>query len=375
MKRIFAFACATVMLVGCAVPAAAPTPTIAAPTAAPEVAAAPTATEPALPPGTQMLTVMVHDSFGISEEAVKKFESENKVKLVVLKSGDAGSMLNKAILAKGAPTADVLYGIDNTFLSRALKADLFDAYEAPGLASVPAKFKLDPSNRMLPIDFGYVSFNANPAGLTKRNSPTPTSLRDLTKMDYMHNIVVENASTSSTGLAFLLATIAAFPEGSEYTWQQFWREMVKNQVHVSPDWTDAYYTLFSGSSGKGPHDIVLSYATSPAAEVFYSEGKLKEPPTSNLDIGAFEQVEFAGVLKGTKNPELAHRFIDFLLGPDFQKDIPTQMWVYPSVDGTPLPDVFKFAAQPKTVFTLAPDQIDANRERWIEEWTVIIAGG
>jgi thiamine transport system substrate-binding protein len=330
---------------------------------------------PPTPSGPQTLTVMVHDSFAVSEELIRKFESDHNAKVVVLKSGDAGSTLNKAILAKGAPTADALFGVDNTFLSRALQADLFEPYDAPGLAGVPERFKLDKSNRMLPIDFGYVSFNANPAGLQAKNSPTPGSLRDLTTADFKKNFVVENASTSSPGLAFLLATIAAFPEGSDYPWQQYWRDLVKNEVHVSPDWTDAYYTQFSGSSGKGPYDIVLSYATSPAAEVFYSEGKLTEPPTANLDIGAFEQIEFAGVLKGAKQPELARRFIDFLLSPDFQKDIPTQMWVYPVAAGTPLPDVFQFAAAPTKIYSLTPEQIDAGREKWIEEWTKIIAGG
>ena len=337
--------------------------------------ATPTPVAPPTPAGVQTLTVMVHDSFAVSEELIRKFESANNAKVVVLKSGDAGATLNKAILSKGAPTADVLFGIDNTFLSRALQADLFEPYAAPALAGVPKRFQLDPENRLLPIDFGYVSFNAHPAGLAERNLPTPGSLRDLTAADLKNHFVVENASTSSPGLAFLIATVAAFPEGSDYPWQQYWRDLVKNEVHVSPDWTDAYYTQFSGSSGKGPHDIVLSYATSPAAEVFYSEGKLTEPPTTNLDIGAFEQIEFAGVLKGAKQPELARRFVDFLLSPDFQKDIPTQMWVYPVVEGTPLPDVFKFAAKPTKIFSLPPEQIDANREKWFEVWTKIIAGG
>lgn len=337
--------------------------------------ATPTPVAPPTPAGVQTLTVMVHDSFAVSEELIRKFESANNAKVVVLKSGDAGATLNKAILSKGAPTADVLFGIDNTFLSRALQADLFEPYAAPALAGVPKRFQLDPENRLLPIDFGYVSFNAHPAGLAERNLPTPSSLRDLTAADLKNHFVVENASTSSPGLAFLIATVAAFPEGSDYPWQQYWRDLVKNEVHVSPDWTDAYYTQFSGSSGKGPHDIVLSYATSPAAEVFYSEGKLTEPPTTNLDIGAFEQIEFAGVLKGAKQPELARRFVDFLLSPEFQQDIPTQMWVYPVVEGTPLPDVFKFAAKPTKIFSLPPEQIDANREKWIEEWTKIIAGG
>ncbi len=325
------------------------------------------------PSGPRTLTVMTHDSFSLSEDVLKQFEQANNVKLNVLKSGDAGAVLNKAILSKDAPVADVIYGVDNTFMSRALKADILIPYASPALSGVPDALKLDPTNRLLPVDYGYVSLNMDKAFLMR--GVAPESLRELTSSLYRHNVIVQNAATSSPGLAFLMLTIAAFPADSDYPWQQFWRELVRAQVHISPDWSDAYSVQFSGSSGKGPHSFVVSYATSPAAEVFYSEGKLVEPPTVNLDIGAFQQIEFVGVLRGAKQPELARRFVDFMLSPAVQKDIPTQMWVYPAVKDTPLPDVFKFAAQPTKIYALPPDVIDANREKWIEEWTRIVAGG
>jgi thiamine transport system substrate-binding protein len=318
---------------------------------------------------------MVHDSFNISESVLKGFEQANNVKVNLLKSGDAGAVLNKAILSKDAPIADVIYGIDNTFMSRALNADILEVFAPAELSAIPEAYKLDASNRLTPVNYGYVSFNMDKAWLTKPGSTQPDSLRALARPEYLHTVVVQNAATSSPGLAFLMTTIAAFPAGSDYPWQQFWRDLVKNQAHVSPDWSDAYYTQFSGSSGKGPHAIVMSYATSPAAEVFYSEGKLSEPPTVNLDIGAFEQIEFAGVLKGTKQRELSQKFVAFLLSPEFQKDIPAQMWVYPAVKDTPLPDVYRFAAKPSKIYSLPPSEIDANRERWIQEWSKIIAGG
>jgi thiamine transport system substrate-binding protein len=325
-------------------------------------------------PGT--LTVMVHDSFSISEPVLKAFEQTHNVKVNVLKSGDAGSMLNKAILSKDAPLADVIYGIDNTFMTRALNAGILDAYQSAALSRVPARLKLDPAFQLTPVNYGYVSLNLDKTAAQLKGLTTPKSLRDLTGPAYNHNVIVQNAATSSPGLAFLLMTIAAFPEGSDYPWQQYWREMTRNMVHVSPDWNDAYYIQFSGSSGKGPHNVVVSYQTSPAAEVFFSEGRLSAPPTTNLDIGAFEQVEFVGVLKGAKNPAMARTFIDYMLSPAFQADIPTQMFVYPAVEGTPLPDVFvKFAAPPTMIFSLPPAQIEANRERWITEWTRLIAGG
>lgn len=336
--------------------------------------AAPPTSQPT-PSAPQELRVMVHDSFSASENVLKSFEKANNAKLTILKSGDAGQVLNKAILSKSKPIADVIFGVDNTFFSRAIKANILEPYPSPALAKVPDKFKLDKENRLLPVDFGYVIFNYDKSFVQTSGLGTPTSLRELADVKWQHKHVVENAATSSPGLVFLLATIAEFPEGSAYPWQQFWRDMVRNLVHISPDWNDAYYNQFSASSGKGPHPLVVSYSTSPAAEVHFSDGKLTEPPTSNLDIGAFEQIEFVGILNGTPNKPLAEKFVDFMLSSEFQKDIPLNMFVYPVVSDTPLPEVFtKFAPTPKKILSLPPDVIDANRERWIEEWTKIAQG-
>jgi thiamine transport system substrate-binding protein len=343
--------------------------------AAPPPAATPvpTTASTASNAGTQTLTVMTHDSFAISEAVLKQFEAENNATVTILKSGDTGSMLNKAILSKDAPLADALFGVDNTFMSRALKAGIFEPYASPALATVPDRFKLDPENRLSPVTYGHVVINYDKAFLQEKGLTPPASLRELADPKWKGLLAVQNPATSSPGLAFLLATIAAFPEGSNYTWQQFWADLRANDVYVSPDWNDAYYAQFSGSSGKGPRPLVVSYATSPAAEVFFSEGKLTEPPTGNLDGTAFEQVEFAGILKGAKNRALAEKFIDFMLGPAFQADIPLQMFVFPVQPNTPQPEVFtKYAQPPAQPFTLSPDQIDAGREKWLEEWNTLV---
>jgi thiamine transport system substrate-binding protein len=355
----------TLALAACAAPPAAQP---AAPTTAPTDA--PSSSAGATP---QTLTVMTHDSFAISEAVLQQFETDNNAKVTILKSGDTGSMLNKAILSKDVPLADALFGVDNTFLSRALNTDIFEPYASPALATIPDRFKLDAENRLLPVDYGHVVINYDKAFLQEKGLAPPASLRELTDPQWKSLLVVQNPATSSPGLAFLLATVAAFPEGSDYTWQQFWTDLRANDVYVSPDWNDAYYTQFSGSSGNGPRPLVVSYATSPAAEVFFSEGKLTEPPTGNLEGTAFEQIEFAGILKGAKNRALAEKFIDFMLGPAFQADIPLQMFVYPVQPGTPQPDVFtQFAQPPAQPFTLSPDQIDAGREQWLEEWNRLV---
>jgi thiamine transport system substrate-binding protein len=356
--------------------AAAPTDAVA-PTAVSEPAAPTTAPEPTeegtAPTAAAIggeLRVMTHDSFSISDDVIAEFEQQAGVKVSIIQSGDAGAMLNKAILSKDAPIADLIFGVDNTFMSRALDADLLETYAAPALANIPAIYQLDPSNHLLPIDYGYVVINYDKNYLEQNGLVAPASLRDLTKPEWKSLLVVENPSTSSPGLAFLLATIATFGSEGDYTWLNYWQDLRANDVLVVDGWSDAYYTHFSGSSGQGPRPLVVSYATSPAAEVYYSEGKLEEPPTANLLDGGFLQVEFAGILKGAQRPELAQQFIDFMLSARFQEDIPLQMFVYPVVSDTALPEVFtKFAPTPEQAANIAPAEIEQNRERWIDEWT------
>ena len=321
------------------------------------------------------LTVMSHDSFNASADVIAEFEQANQVNLRFLKSGDAGSTLNKAILAKGNPLADVLYGVDNTFFSRAIDSGIFEPYKSDALAQIPAELQADPEGRLTPIDYGFVNFNYDRAAFGDGKLAVPQTLRDLTKPEYKGKVVVTSPATSSPGLAFLLTTIATFGEDGEYPWTQFWTDLRANDVEVVDSWETAYYTNFSGSSGKGPQPIVLSYATSPAAEVFFSEGKLSEPPTANLlpSEGAFRQIEFAGILQGTENIELAQRWIDFMLSPRFQADIPLSMFVYPVNPEAALPEVFqKFAAVPAEPAVIAPEEIAAKRDQWIQEWTRIV---
>ncbi len=348
---------------------AAPTATAAsAPTEVP-VATAP-ATAPA---GAQpTLTLMTHDSFSVSEDVLKQFEQQEHVQVQVLKSGDAGAALNKAILSKSSPLADVFFGVDNTFLSRALKAGIFDAYAAPALAGIPDRFKLDSTNTLLPIDYGYVNINYDKDFLSKNQLTLPTTLEDLTRPEWKGKLVVENPATSSPGLAFMLATIARFGTSGSYTLLDYWSDLRKNDVLVSDSWNDAYYTHFSGSSGKGPRPLVVSYATSPAAELVFSETKPAptEPPTGNLLAGSFLQVEFVGILKGTQQRALAEHLIDFMLSKRFQEDVPLQMFVYPVLSDAALPDVFKkFAQAPEQPLGLPPEQIDQSREQWLDAWT------
>ena len=330
-----------------------------------------TSQDTATPSGPQILTVMTHDSFSVSDGVVQAFEQANNARLVFLKSGDAGTTLNKAILAKSAPLADVLFGVDNTFLSRAIEEDIFDTYDSPELENIADEFKLDPSNRALPVDFGDVCINYDKAYFAENNLPVPQSLEDLTKQEYKDLLVVENPATSSTGLAFMLATVAHY--GDSFT--EYWQALKDNGVVVVDGWETAYYTNFSASSGNGPQPLVVSYGTSPAAEVVYAEKPLDDAPTASI-LGpdtCFRQIEFVGILKETGQRDLAEKFVDFMLSQQFQEDVPLQMFVYPVNQNAALPEAFtKYAQAPSQTATLTPEAIAANRDAWIKSWTDVV---
>jgi thiamine transport system substrate-binding protein len=319
----------------------------------------------------QTLTVMTHDSFSVSEGVVKSFEEANNARLVFLKSGDAGAALNKAILTRDAPLADVLFGVDNTFLSRALEGDIFEAYESPALSEIPDQFKLDDSSRALPVDFGDVCINYDKAYFAANKLAVPQSLEDLTRPEYNGLLVVENPATSSTGLAFLLATVAHFGD----SFAEYWQGLKENGVVVVDGWETAYYTNFSASSGHGPQPMVVSYGTSPAVEVVFAEKPMDDTPTASV-LGpdtCFRQIEFVGILKGTEKRALAEKFVDFMLSTEFQEDVPLQMFVYPVDPKAALPDEFtKYAQAPEQAAVLAPNVIAEKRDAWIQAWTDVV---
>jgi thiamine transport system substrate-binding protein len=317
------------------------------------------------------LTVMTHDSFNIGKTVMESFEKENNVTVQFLKSGDAGAALIKAILSKNNPMADVFFGVDNTFLSRALDADIFLTYNSPMLQKIPPHLQLDKENRLLPVDYGDVCLNYDKAWFKKKNLAPPQDLADLVKPEYAGLTVVQNPATSSPGLAFLLATIGRFGEEG---YLSFWKKLRENKVKVTSGWEDAYFGNFTAAS-KGDRPIVVSYATSPPAAVFYSEKPLKEAPTAAVvtDNNAFRQVEFVGILKGTKEVELAGKLVDFMLGTSFQQDIPLQMFVFPANPEAILPELFTlYGAVARQPAAVDAGRIEQKRESWIDAWTTAV---
>jgi thiamine transport system substrate-binding protein len=321
------------------------------------------------PEGPITLTVMTHDSFAVSEHVIQSFESSQGIQVNFLSSGDTGAALNKAILTKDAPLADIFYGVDNTFLSRAIEADIFEAYRSPLLSQIPEEFQLDPTSRLTPVDYGDVCINYDKDYFASEDLLVPTSLEDLLEPEYKGLFVTPNPATSSPGLAFLLATVAHFGDPG---YLDYWADLRDNGLVVVGDWETAYYSNFSASSGKGPQPLVVSYGSSPPAEVIFAETELKQAPTASIVAPdtCFRQVEFVGILKGTHNRALAEKFIDFMLGSSFQEDLPLQMFVFPVNPDAALPDAFvRYAQVPEQPAFLPPPEIVQNREKWISAWS------
>lgn len=315
------------------------------------------------------LVLMTHDSFALSDGVLETFTEETGIPVTLLDSGDAGTMLSQAILTRDNPIADVAFGVDNTFLSRALAEDIFIEYESDYLESVPADLLVDP--RVTPIDFGYVCINYDKAAFTT-TSP-PGSLRDLTLPVYRDMLVVQDPASSSPGLAFLLATIATFGETGEYTWRDYWRELKDNGVLVTSGWTEAYTGAFTAGGGGGDRPIVVSYASSPAVGVYFTDPPPADAPTAAMLDGCFRQVEYAGILAGTKHPDQAGMLIDFLLTSLVQEDIPLNMFVYPAKADAALPQVFTdYSPVPVAPVEIPAETIELNRETWINQWTDIL---
>lgn len=322
----------------------------------------------------QTLTILTHDSFTISEEVLETFTAETGIELELIQGGDAGETVNRAILTKARPLADLLFGVDNSLIARAKAADIFEPYKSPLLQYVPETYIFDETHQVTPIDVGFVNFNYDKAWFAERELEPPSNLRQLTEEAYRGLTVVPNPATSSPGLAFMLTTIDKFGD----QWLEYWAALRDNDLLVTNGWSNAYYNSFSLYGGERP--IVLSYATSPAAEVIFAEKELSEAPTGNLfcDECVYRQIEAVGILKGTDNREAAERFIDYMLSVRFQEDIPLNMFVYPVNEQATIPEVFEqFAPLPSAeqIAEVPSETIQANLATWLKQWTEVVLQG
>lgn len=318
--------------------------------------------------------LVTHDSFAVSKSVLRDFEKESGYKVRMVKGGDAGKAVNQAVLTKDNPQGDVFFGIDNTLLSRGLDQGLFTPYRAKGLAGVPEELQLDrDEHRVTPVDYGDICVNYDKDYFAEHKIAPPKTFDDLVKPQYKGLLVTENSATSSPGLAFQLGTVAAYGKDG---WPDYWKKLKANGVEVVDGWEQAYYERFSGAGGaksKGDKPLVVSYASSPPAEVMGQRPAPEEAPTGVATGTCFRQIEFAGLLKGARNEKGGKALLDFLISKEFQEDMPLQMFVNPAVEDAKVPELFtrygQKIADPKTV---APAEISRNREQWIKQWTSLV---
>ncbi len=311
------------------------------------------------------LRVMVHSSFSLPKPMLAQFEAQHNIKLSIIKAGDAGEMLNKLILTRAQPVADVVFGIDNALVAKAAAAQVLEPY---GL-TLPAVAVGAMGVLVAPVDYGYVNLNYDKAAVAKSGQPLPKTLDDLTQAAYRNWLVVQNPATSSTGYAFLLATVAGMGEEKAFDW---WAKMRANGLKVSKGWSESYYTEFSRNGGTRP--LVVSYASSPAAEVFYSKEKINESPTAGLNLkgGVFRQVEGVALVKGGAQPEAARKFIEFLRSALVQEALQTSMWMFPVDARTPRAEVMRHAPEPAAFESLPFETVADKGGLWVSRWTQVV---
>ncbi|SDN09837.1 thiamine ABC transporter substrate-binding protein [Allokutzneria albata] len=315
------------------------------------------------------VVLVTHNSFALPKPVLDEFTKNTGITIEISRRGDAGEMTNQLVLTKGNPLADAVYGIDSTYASRALGQNLLQPYKSPEAAKGAQRYAVaGGEDRLSAVDVGDVCLNIDTGFLAQRGIPEPTSLADLTDPRFKGLLVVQNPATSSPGLAFLLTTVATF---GEQGWAEYWTKLKANGVKIAGGWEESYNQDFSGSSGKGPRPLVVSYASSPSAEV----GQDGKPRTKALLSGCYRQVEYAGVLNGAKNVDGARKVVDFLLSDKVQSQLAEQMFVYPAREGVALPQSWQVAAPlPAKALELPAQQVDRDRERWLTQWRSVVQG-
>ena len=323
------------------------------------------------------ITLVTYDSFPQSgtslNDAIAAFTERTGITVEILSAGDTGTMISKAVLTSGNPEGDVLWGVDQTSLTQALAADVFAPVSAlagrkalsPDLMAA-ATTEQNAGDLVVPVNFGDVCINYDITWYAERSIPAPTHLSDLTDPMYAGQLVVQNPATSSPGLAMLLATIATF---GETRWIDWWEAMAANGLQITNGWTEAYYERFTWAGG-GEQPMVVSYGSSPPAEVLFAEPARDDAPTAVIENSWFRQVEFAGVLRGTRQPAAAQQLLEFLISTEFQSELALNLFVFPSNTEVALPEVFTaHAVIPTSPLSLDASLIQERRSDWIEEWT------
>ncbi len=309
----------------------------------------------------KVLTIYSYDSFvtyGLGKQAIPEFETMYQCSVQVITAGDAGAMLNRLVMEKNNPKADIAVGIDNTFLQKALEQNMFEPYTAAGLDKLDQRLIFDTTHCFTPFDYGYFAFVYD----SEKVKNPPKSFQDLLKPEWKKKIILIDPRTSSPGKGLLIWSYGVYGKDK---FAGFWEKLKGNVLTTPASWDEAYNMFLTGEA-----PIVLSYATSPA---YHFENEKTEKYKAFIPSeGGFRQIEGAGILKGTKNQELAQKFLDFMLTEKFQKYVPLTQWMYPVLETVPLPKGFDLCPKTDKDLSNVINTPDFNSEELIENWITIM---
>jgi len=306
---------------------------------------------------SEKLVIYTYDSFasewGLAPKVIPSFEKMSGIKVELISVGSSGQVLQRAMLEKDHPKADVVIGIDNNLLAKAKKAGVLSAYRSKGIDQVPEALRFDPEFQVTPYDYGYFAMIYD-SEVVKN---PPKSLEDLTSDRFKKSVILMDPRTSGPGLGFLLWTVSAYGED----FSTYWTRLAPSILTITDSWSSGY-GLFT--NGEAP--VVLSYSSSPVYHVAFE--KTDRYKAAAFEEGHYMQIEGAGILKGAPHRKAAEAFIDFMLSETFQKEIALTNIMFPVSSATVLPESFSHAVKPEKNLQLSPVEIMKESEGWIATW-------
>ena len=303
---------------------------------------------------TDEIIIWTSDSFisnwGPGPAVAEKFEELTGIKITWEGHEGVGTALSRLLHEGASANADIIIGIDQNLAPRILESGLLEPYRPAGAERILPELTLDPSFRLIPMDYSFFAFVYDSEAITN----PPGSLEDLTRPEFNNRIILIDPRTSSVGLGFFGWVKEVYGEG----WRDYWRRLSPSILTVAGGWSSAY-----GLFTRGEAPLVLSYTTSPGYHLEYEN---TERFRAAIFTGGHPmQIETAGILRAGRNRQNAQKFLDFMVSPDFQNIIPLTNWTYPVID-IPLPDSFRINPKSDESFVAAP-----VTEAELNEWAAL----
>lgn len=350
LTRLFAVSAILVALVACAGEEKTSTQTSAPPSDSDSEKGA----------ATDRLVVYTYDAFpkGLEDLLVSHFDETYDVTVSLERFQDTGGLYNEVFLTQEEEGADLVIGLDNTYIGKALAEELFQPYRPDAIEAIDPELIVDDSFSLIPFDYGNVLLNYDSEAI----SDPPSTWEELTDPRFEESIVLMNPATSSPGRNFLLLTIEQFGEDG---YLEYWKRLAPNILTITAGWSEGY-----GLYTQGEAPIVLSYETSPAYHIAFEDTHRYK--NLILDGVGYAQIEVMGIVDGAENVINARRGVDFILSEEFQSEIAMNQFMYPARREIELPDAFTAVERPERTVFIATDRVDRQFDKWLSDWEAVM---